>query len=344
MERGDLLDAYRNGLSDKTRYNFDSDMRQWSAWRGDDALLEPSSPEQIRDFMLHCASVGFGHGSLSYTSIRHILTSLASLHTKVLEVPDPTKSIIVKSEMQRLRRQTGDNQDQVLALRAEDDVPLPLHMNAKQHGITIPSIVRLKARCDITTARGLRDRVLLGIGQDLGRRNLDLHLFDHADFTRLPDGRGNASIRRSKTDQRGEGKTKTISRPTMDDIEAWEEWKRKNGAEDQQALLNSVDQIGGVGRRLSSSGINYALRRVVVDALMTEHAISESDAWDIASEVSSHSFRIGLAQDGVAGNIDAREIRNRGDWAQDKRVVAYARNLDPNSGAVAHLRRLVPLR
>lgn len=338
-----LLEAYRNGLSDKARYNFDSDMRQWSSWLGDDTFLRPATPEEIKSFVAHCASIGFDRGSLSHASIRHVLTSLASLHTKVLEVPDPTKSIIVKSEMQRLRKQAGDNQGQVLALRAEDGVPLPSHMDASRHGIPIPSIARLKAQCDINTPKGLRDRVLLGIGKDLGRRNLDLHLFDHADFTRLSDGRGNASIRRSKTDQRGEGKTKIISRPTMDDIETWEEWKRENGAEDQQALLNSVDQLGAVGQRLSSSGINYALRRVIVDTLVTDHDISRSNAWEIASEVSSHSFRVGLAQDGVAGNVSADEIRNRGDWAQDKRVVAYARNLDPASGAVARLRNLVPL-
>lgn len=339
-----MLEAYRSSLSDKARYNFDSDMRQWSTWRGDNALLKPSSPESIRDFVLHCASVGFNRGPLSYASIRHILTSLASLHTKVIEASDPTKSIIVKSEMQNLRRQSGDNQDQVLALRAEDDVPLPLHIAASKHRIPIPSITRLKMHCDIAMSRGLRDRVLLGIGQDLGRRNLDLHLFNHADFTRLPDGRGSASIRRSKTDQRGEGRAKTISRPTMDDIEAWKEWKRENGSEDRQALLNSVDQLGGAGKRLSSSGINYALRRMIVDTLITDHDISSSNAWDIASEVSSHSFRVGLAQDGVAGNVSADEIRDRGDWAQDRRVIAYARNLQPTSGPVAHLRSLVPLR
>lgn len=338
-----LLEAYRNGLSDKARYNFDSDMRQWNAWRGNDDL-EPASPHDVRDFVVHCSEVGFTRGPLTHASISHILTSIAGLHREVLGVTDPTKSIIVKSEIKRLRQATGTLQSQAVALRSESEVPLPASSPAHCHGIPIPSIARLKEACDTTTARGLRDRVLLGIGQDLGRRSLDLHLFDHSHFTRRPDKRGDAFIQRSKTDQRGEGKTKAISRPTMDDIEVWEDWKRENGAVDEDAILNGVDQTGAVGTRLSPSGINYALRRIIIDVLVHDHEIDDAMAWDIASEVSSHSFRVGLAQDGVAANDHAEDIRDWGDWSQDKRVIAYARNLDPASGAVAHLRHLVPLR
>lgn len=31
MTTSEKLDAHRRGLSDKARYNFDSDMRRWSA-------------------------------------------------------------------------------------------------------------------------------------------------------------------------------------------------------------------------------------------------------------------------------------------------------------------------
>ena len=338
-----LLEAYRNGLSDKARYNFDSDIRQWISWRGNEKL-EPASPHDVRDFVIHCAEVGFTRGPLTHASISHILTSIAGLHREVLGVTDPTKSIIVKSEIKCLRQATGTLQSQVVALRSEHEVPLPASSPSHDHGIPIPSIACMKEACDTKIARGLRDRVLLGIGQDLGRRSLDIHLFDHSHFTRRPDGRGNAFIQRSKTDQRGEGKTKIISSPTMGDIETWEEWKRKNGAAESDALLNSVDQTGAAGGRLSPSGINYALRRIIVDTLIRGHGIAEAVAWEIASEVSSHSFRVGLAQDGVAANDYAEDIRNRGDWSQDKRVIAYARNLAPASSAVAKLRSLIPLR
>lgn len=338
-----FLQAYRQSLSDKARYNFDSDMRQWISWCGNENI-KPASPQDVRDFVIHCSEIGFTRGPLTHASINHILTSIAGLHREVLGVTDPTKSIIVKSEIKRLRQATGTLQSQAVALRSKHEIPLPASSPAHRHGIPIPSIARLKETCNKTTARGLRDRVLLGIGQDLGRRNLDLHLFDHGHFTRRPDGRGNAFIQRSKTDQRGEGKTKIISRPTMDDIEAWKEWKRENGAVDSDALLNNVDQTGTVGSRLSPSGINYALRRIIVDVLVRDHEIDDAVAWDVASEVSSHSFRVGLAQDGVAANDHAEDIRERGDWSQDKRVIAYARNLDPGAGAISQLRKLIPLR
>lgn len=343
--RSELLEAHRRGLSDKARYNFDSDLRQWLAWRGHDNALTAADSIEVRDFVLYCVTTGFERGPLKISSISHLLSSIASLHVRVLEAPDPTKSIIVKGEMKRLRRALGTTQDQAVALRSEDDVPLPTWSPAHHHGIAVPSIAKLRASCDATTSRSLRDRVLLGLGEDLGRRNQDFHLFGGADITRRPDGRGNVLIRRSKTDQRGEGRVKIVSARTMDDVEAWNDWKAENAPEASDALLVGIDQTGRVGDRLSPSGINYVLRRIVVDAIMADYpTVAPEIAWEVAKEVSSHSFRVGLAQDGVAANEDVRDICNRGDWEQEVRVLAYSRNLDPAFGAVARLRALVPLR
>lgn len=110
-----------------------------------------------------------------------------------------------------------------------------------------------------------------------------------------------------------------------------------NDAVDSDALLNGVDQTSAVGGRLSPSGINYALRRIIVDVLVPDHDIDNAVAWDIASEVSSHSFRIGLSQDGIVGNVPATNIREQGDWAQGKQILAYTRNLNSSDGAVARL-------
>lgn len=340
-----MLDAYRNSLSDKARYNFDSDMRRWLQWRHSDDLFVPSNPDEVRDFVIFCANVGFDRGTLTHKSILHILSSLAGLHTKVLEIEDPTKSIIVKSELKKLRREKGDNQKQAVALRASENVPFPSWCKARKHEIAIPSIARLKQSCGIKTARGLRDRVLLELGEDLGRRNLDFHLFNDDTFSRRSDGRGDVLIRRSKTDQRGEGRTKIIGRPTMDDIEGWVRLKGKNEKAGERPLLTRVNQDGSTGARLSKTGINYVLRQIVIDVLLEDYSeITREVATEIAQAVSSHSFRVGLAQDGIAGNHSGEEIRQKGDWTNDRRVIAYGRNLDPASGAVAKLRELIPLR
>jgi len=340
-----LMEAHCRGLSDKARYNFDSDIRQWLAWRGRDDAFTAADPFEIRDFVLYCATTGFDRGPLKLASISHLLSSIASLHIRILEAPDPTKNIIVKGEMKRLRRELGTIQDQAIALRAHNDVSLPTWSPAHSFGITIPSIAKLRARCNIATPRGLRDRVLLGLGEDLGRRNQDFHLFNGADITRRTDGRGDALIRQSKTDQRGEGRVKVVSARTMNDIEAWRIWKAENAPEALDALLVGIDQTSKIGDRLSPSGINYVLRRIIVDAIMAERPNLKSEvAWDVAKEVSSHSFRVGLAQDGVASNENVRDICDRGDWEQDVRVLSYARNLAPANGAVARLRALVPLR
>lgn len=343
--KSEFLEAYRLSLSNKARYNFDSDLRRWSGWRGADNALTVADPYEIRDFVLQCATTGFQHGPLKPASIAHLLSSLASLHVRVLEAPDPTKDVIVKGEVRRLRREINTVQDQAVALRANHDVPLPASSPTHHLRIPVPSITRLRAACDGTTPRGLRDRVLLGLGEDLGRRSRDLHLFDVGNIVRRPDGRGAALICRSKTEQLGAGTTKIVSARTMDDVTAWTAWRAEHAHDAGDALLVSIDQAGRLGGRLSPSGINYALRRIVIDAILASHPVaSTDDAWAVAREVSSHSFRVGLAQDGVAANAEARELCDKGGWDDERRPLAYARNLDPHCGAVARLRALVPLR
>lgn len=339
-----ILEAHRLGLSDKARYNFDSDIRRWSAWRGADYALTVADPYEVRDFVLHCAMTGFEHGPLKPASIAHLLSSLASLHVRVLEAPDPTKDVIVKGEVKRLRREIGTTQNQAVALRASHDVPLPTNSPAHHLRIPVPSIAKLRAACDVAIPRGLRDRVLLGLGEDLGRRSRDLHLFDAGDIVRRTDGRGTVLIRRSKIDQLGEGATKIISARTMDEVTAWIIWRAEHAPDGDDALFVSIDQIGRLRDRLSPWGINYTLRRVVVDAILASHPnASADDAWAVAQEVSSHGFRVGLAQDGVAANTEARELCDKGGWDDERRPLAYARNLVAHDGAVARLRRLVPL-
>jgi len=341
----DLLEAHRRSLSDKARYNFDSDIRRWSDWRGVDNALTVANPYEVRDFVPHCATTGFEHGPLKRASIAHLLSSLASLHVRVVEAPDPTKNVIVKGEVRRLRLELGTTQDQAVALRANHDVPLSTSSPAHHLGIPVPFIAKLHAACDVAMPRGLRDRVLLGLGEDLGRRSRDLHLFDVGDIVRRPDGHGAALIRRSKTDQFGTGTTKTVSARTMDDVDAWTTWRAKHAPDASDALLVSIDQSGRLGGRLSPWGINYTLRRIVIDAILASHPdTSADDAWAIAREVSSHSFRVGLAQGGVAANDEARDLCDKGGWDDERRPLAYARNLNPTSGAVARLRSLVPLR
>lgn len=340
-----MLEAHRLGLSDKARYNFDSDIRRWSEWRGVDDALTVADPYEVRDLVLYCATTGFERGPLKTASIAHLLSSLASLHVRVLKAPDPTKDVIVKGEVRRLRRELGTIQDQAIALRANHDVPIPDSSPAHHLRIPVPSIARLRAACDVATPRGLRDRVLLGLGEDLGRRSRDLHLFNADDITRRSDGRGAVLIRRSKTDQIGAGTTKIVSSRAMDDLAAWIAWHAEHSTDAGDALLVSIDQTGRLGGRLSPWGINYALRRIVVDALFASHPdTSADDAWAVAREISSHSFRVGLAQDGVAANAEARDLCDKGDWDDQRRPLAYARNLEPKHNAIARLRTLVPLR
>jgi hypothetical protein len=63
--------------------------------------------------------------------------------------------------------------------------------------------------------RADRERALLSVAYDTMVRRAELVALDLEDFTFLPDGTGRVLIRRSKTDQAGEGYTAYLARETV---------------------------------------------------------------------------------------------------------------------------------
>lgn len=116
----DIMNAHRRSLSDKARYNFDSDMRQWLVWRSRNDLLTAANPFEVRDFVLYCAITGFERGPFKSASISHLLSLIERLHVRIIEAHDPTKNINVKGEMKRLRRDLGTIQGRAVACNRGD--------------------------------------------------------------------------------------------------------------------------------------------------------------------------------------------------------------------------------
>lgn len=67
---------------------------------------------------------------------------------------------------------------------------------------------------------GRPERALLCVAYDMMARRSELVAFNRGDFKFLEDGSGRALIRRSKTDQAGEGHTAYLARVTVRYIQA----------------------------------------------------------------------------------------------------------------------------
>jgi integrase len=69
--------------------------------------------------------------------------------------------------------------------------------------------------------RATRERALLCVAYDTMARRSELVAFNRGDFKFLEDGSGRALIRRSKTDQAGEGHTAYLAPVTVHYLKAW---------------------------------------------------------------------------------------------------------------------------
>jgi integrase len=147
--------------------------------------------------------------------------------------------------------------------------------------------------------RGLRDRALLLIGFAAGMRRGELVALDVDDVVGEPEGLS-VTIRRSKTDQEGQGRVVGIvhgSRgPLTDPGSAMWDWREAAGIGDGP-LFREVDRGGRVGAtRLSDRAVARIVKKaaasVGIDPTLT----------------SGHSLRSGLATSAAAAGAPERAI------------------------------------
>lgn len=120
---------------------------------------------------------------------------------------------------------------------------------------------------------GARDRVIWLVGFAGGRRRSELVELNHEDLEAVEEGI-TASIRRSKTDQRGSGRSIALpygSDPATCPVRAIAAWRGKlvtQGFEPTAGpLVRPVDRHGTIGdRRLSAAAVALAVERGLTGA------------------------------------------------------------------------------
>lgn len=167
-----------------TRSAYESDWRDFAAWCQSHGLAElPANPETVATYLGAMATAG-----RKFSTISRRCAAIAFFHRSA-GADNPTSHPGVKAVLSGIARTIGAAPNKKAALTAA-----PLERVLRK----IPD--------DLA---GLRDRAILLIGFAAALRRSELVALDVADVSRHPKGIV-LTLRRSKTDQTGEGKTKAI--------------------------------------------------------------------------------------------------------------------------------------
>jgi integrase len=266
----------------------------------------PASPETIAAFVTHCREA-----AKKPATVQRYLSTIALAH-RVAKLMNPCDDEAVRLAIKGFTNAVGVRQRQARALGWEH-----IKQFLETAGESLPAT---------------RERALICVAYDTMARRSELVAFDVGDFQFLTDGTGRALIRRSKTDQVGEGNTAYLSRTTVRYLKLWLAVAEiTEGAVFRRVIGRGTakDLPAGRGRiaeRLSVDAIAQAFKRVAEWIKMPA---------DEVAEVSGHSIRVGATQDLLALNIDLASVMQAGRWKTNRMPMRYGEHVLAARGGMA---------
>ena len=169
--------------------------------------------------------------------------------------------------------------------------------------------------------RGIRDAALIGVVSDALLRVCEASALDAGDVSFQSGGSAHVTIRRSKTDQHGNGAVRHVAPPAAERLR---KWMAAAGIE-SGPLFRPVP-----GRRIGETRLGSDAVRAVVKRRAAQAGKS--------GRVSGHSLRIGATHSLVEGGASLVEVQVAGRWKSPTMPAYYVRNQEASRGAVARLR------
>jgi len=228
--------------------------------------------------------------TLSVATISRRIASISRL-LELLKQPNSTKEPEVILGFKRLKRKLGMAQKQ-----AE---PLTYDIMRKLQHVCEKDVV------------GLRNKLLLQLGYETMRRRSEICAFQFEDVQRLPNGKHTLVLRKSKTDQFGEGKLIPISEELVNLIDDWSETIGSASS----YILRSFKRNLSVRENMEPAAVNKILKMLQRKAKLKD-----------LGELSGHSFRVGAALDMLERGVPLEKIMLRGGWKSEITAMRYLRN------------------
>jgi integrase len=277
------------------------------AWRADwRAFLQfcqatnksplPASPHTVRAYAQHCMDA-----VKKPATIRRYLATIARAHLAA-ELLSPCASEPVRLALKEMSRAQPARQRQARPLGWAE---IKQFLETAGKGI-----------------RADRERALVCVAYDTMARRSELVSLDVDDLTFTADGTGTALIRRSKTDQAGEGAQAYLARETVRHLR---QWLKIGNITDGAVFRRLVGRIR-VGPRLSVDMVADIFKRV--------GRWIKLPAEEVAG-ISGHSIRVGATQDLLALNIDLASVMQAGRWKSNHMPMRYGEHVLAARGGMA---------
>ena len=250
----------------------------------------PASPATVANFLLHSSEQG-----IKTATIRRKVSSISAIH-RLSYLEDPTKHPEVKITMRKISRQLGTRFDQAFP-------------------VTQIILNKLMAVCG-QDLHGLRNKALLMLAYDSMCRRSEVVSLRVDEMEWLSDEGVSILLRRSKTDQHGNGKWIHLSTAATKAVEDW-----LQAAQIQDGfILRGIQSNGKVTHSLCDSRISRIYKSLARLAGLSER---------IVQSISGHSMRVGGAQDLLIQGASLPQIMVKGGWAKTDTVMRYVERVRP---------------
>jgi integrase len=272
-------------LAKATLRAYKADLAHFRAWGG----TLPSTPTQIAQYLADHAA------KLSVATLRRRLATFAKAH-RTAGFSNPVDSEEVALTLRGIRRMHGKPQRQARALECVDVLRM------------LPALGSVKAA---------RDRALILVGFAGGFRRSELVALDTEDLRFVDEGLL-ITLRRSKTDQAGDGRR--IAVPYGPDsacpVRSVRDWIERAGIV-SGAVFRSLSRTGKMGsERLSPQAVALVLKQYAKRIGLDPELIS------------GHSLRAGLVTSAAKAGASAWKIRQQTGHKSDAMVARYIRDAD----------------
>jgi integrase len=270
--------ALEASASKNTQRAYRADWSIFAGWcEQEGRCAMPASPATVAGFLVSESKVG-----RSVNTLRRRLATISKAHKSQVESPTPTSSELVKSTFQGIERQRSEGPGK----------------GASPIG---PGHVLRMVQTTPRTTTGLRDRAAVLLALTTGARRSELVALQVEDID-WTDPRGIVVlIRKSKTDQTGEGREVSVTRgrnPETCPVRTLRAYLEAAGIE-EGPVFRSIDRHGNVGDGMTGRAFAGMVKRAAERAGMDP------------SKVSPHGFRAGhvsarfTAGDGAASIMDS---------------------------------------
>lgn len=336
-----LVEAAARAWAPNTIRAFLSDIRLWDTWCRLSRVATGEATAQTVAAYIRALS-GQDHDSAAAraaetraaATIARYLVSIGWAY-RMAGRDDPTAAPLVRLELKAARKALGTRQRQARAIRFKGEGS---DLDAPASGVSLGVLLKATRR-DLL---GVRDRALLLTAYDTACRCSELAALQITDIDGPDnDGAGVIEVGRSKTDQEGQGAQAYLSPVTMRAIEEW----RSKAAITRGPLFRRVDtwfdgSIRSVGEdALHPGSVTLIYKRLIRQAFDKRMLgdMSETEVLRWIKAVSSHSIRVGVAQDNFAAGESLPAIMQAYRWRDPKTVLRYGAKLAAKSGASARM-------